>query len=140
MEQSIHVTRQYDNAEPLSIRIQTHSLYTDRKINLNEEAVALMELSGQEAVLDAGCGTGGFLRHLLSIEHQGPLVGVDQSAGMVDQTKSEGIECVLGDVRELLSMTEAFNGLLPDTCCIMSLISLRLCVNFKEFLFPKDVY
>ncbi|WP_051620281.1 class I SAM-dependent methyltransferase [Paenibacillus sp. UNC451MF] len=101
MEQSIHVTRQYDNAEPLSIRIQTHSLYTDKKINLNDEAISLMELVGQEAVLDAGCGTGGFLRHLLNKGHQGRLVGVDQSAGMVEQTKCEGIEGILGDVREL---------------------------------------
>ena len=101
MEQSIHVTRQYDNAEPLSVRIQIHAMYTDKQINLNEEAVSLMNLSGQEAVLDAGCGTGSFLRHLLNMGHLGRLVGIDQSAAMVEQTKCEGIECVLGDVREL---------------------------------------
>ncbi|GAA4841984.1 class I SAM-dependent methyltransferase [Paenibacillus vulneris] len=101
MEPSKQITRQYDHAEPLSIRIQTHALYTDRKINLDKEAVALMKLTGEEAVLDAGCGTGSFLKHLFHAGHQGRLVGLDQSAGMIEQTKSEGIEGVIGDVREL---------------------------------------
>ena len=77
------VKRQYAATDPLKVRIETHRLYEERRVDLDEEAARLLDLAGGESVLDVGCGPGFFLDYLRRQGRAGRLVGVDQSAAML---------------------------------------------------------
>lgn len=53
------------------------------RIDLPSWALGLAGLTGNETVLDVGCGNGAYLAWLNGRHHEGPLVGVDLSAGML---------------------------------------------------------
>ncbi len=95
------VARQYASSNPLAVRVRTHQLYGERQIDLDEVCYAALELTGHEALLDAGCGPGGFLTYIRDQGHTGRLTGLDQSTAMVENVEALGIEAVLGDVQSL---------------------------------------
>ena len=95
------VVRQYTSADPLVVRMRTHQLYGERKVDLDEVCYAALELSGDEALLDAGCGPGRFLDYIGARGHRGRLVGLDQSAAMVAEVAALGFEAFQGDVQRL---------------------------------------
>lgn len=71
------------------------------------QVLGRMPLRGDEAVLDAGCGTGGVTRMLLECLPQGRVIGVDGSQAMIDQARAnledldERVELRVGDLLEL---------------------------------------
>jgi SAM-dependent methyltransferase len=77
------VRQQYATTDPLKVRIETHRLYEERRVDLDEEAAKLLDRVGDESVLDVGCGPGRFLDYLRHQGHAGRLVGLDQSAAML---------------------------------------------------------
>jgi SAM-dependent methyltransferase len=77
------VRHQYKTTELLRIRRETHQRYSETPLDLDVECAALLGLAGDEALLDVGCGPGGFLRHLRGNGHRGRLAGLDQSAAMI---------------------------------------------------------
>jgi ubiquinone/menaquinone biosynthesis C-methylase UbiE len=100
------VARQYATADPLRVRMRTHELYEERRVDLDEICHAALELQGDESLLDAGCGPGRFLALISGRGHRGRLVGLDQSAAMVDEigklaVPGHRIEAVHGDVQSL---------------------------------------
>jgi trans-aconitate 2-methyltransferase len=66
-----------------------------------------LPLRGDEAVLDAGCGSGGVTRMLLERLPRGRVIGVDGSQAMIDQARAnleewgERVELRVGDLLEL---------------------------------------
>ncbi|MDF2958286.1 MAG: hypothetical protein K0S39_21 [Paenibacillus sp.] len=101
MNQKDKVEEQYLNSEPLKIRMDTHRLYSEKRMNLDMEAMKLMNLNGSEAILDVGCGPGAFLRFLRDHGHQGRLAGLDRSPAMIAEAEDESIEGFVGDVQQL---------------------------------------
>lgn len=92
--------KQYGSPDPLQVRIDIHKRYQTRDIDLDAESKRLLRLSGDESLLDAGCGPGQFLTYLCEHGHFGRLVGLDQSAGMIERLPSS-LEGVVGDVQRL---------------------------------------
>lgn len=95
------VTRQYMSADPLVVRMRTHQLYGERQVDLDEICYRALDLTGNEELLDAGCGTGRFLDYIRERGHDGQLVGLDQSAAMVARVRELGLDAVEGDVQHL---------------------------------------
>jgi trans-aconitate 2-methyltransferase len=53
------------------------------QLAMAEEVLALLELNGNERVLDVGCGNGNVTKHIAERVPQGSVVGVDASADMI---------------------------------------------------------
>lgn len=95
------VARQYASSDPLQVRMKTHQLYGERRVDLDAVCYTALELDGDEEILDAGCGPGRFLDYIRRQGHAGALVGLDQSAAMVDEVIGLGFDAVQGDVQTL---------------------------------------
>jgi ubiquinone/menaquinone biosynthesis C-methylase UbiE len=67
-----------------------------------------------KAVLDAGCGTGRMMAYLVTRNSALELIGVDQSAAMLDQARAAGAErtVVQGDLADLPFDQSRFDGIL----------------------------
>jgi SAM-dependent methyltransferase len=98
--QSDDVQRQYKTAGLLRIRAETHRRYSEAPIDADAECAAVLGLSGDEALLDVGCGPGAFLRYLSGHGHHGRLAGLDQSRAMITEAErvaaGTGIEWFTG--------------------------------------------
>ncbi|MBR7834549.1 class I SAM-dependent methyltransferase [Actinospica durhamensis] len=77
------VQQQYQTTDLLRIRVETHQRYTEQPLDLDQACTNVLGLTGDEALLDVGCGPGAFLRHLRAQGHRGRLAGLDQSRAMV---------------------------------------------------------
>jgi ubiquinone/menaquinone biosynthesis C-methylase UbiE len=77
------VRQQYQTTDPLQTRILTHQRYSERDIDLHAACRDAVGLTGDEALLDVGCGPGEFLTYLHAHGHAGRLAGLDQSTGMI---------------------------------------------------------
>ena len=95
------VVRQYASTDPLKVRIQTHQLYGERQLDLNEICFDALGLRGEEALLDAGCGPGHFLAYIRERGHEGDLIGLDQSAAMVAEVATLGFRAIQADIQQL---------------------------------------
>ncbi len=97
-----------------------------------------MAMSAQ-SVLDAGCGTGSFLREVRDAGHAGRLCGLDPAAGMLEQArKYPDIEWVQGDLGsvawaqefDLIVMTgHAFQTLVGDAELRVALAAVRAALT-----------
>ncbi len=105
----------YSTAEALDIRIETHRRYSTAPIQLVDRALALLPISGQEVVLDAGCGSGYFLLPLAKKLTRGRAVGLDLSWGVmreaIETAQQEGlpITFLVGDVEEFPFAEKTFD-------------------------------
>ncbi len=78
----------YASDNVLSIKKRVHELYSSVPINLNAEICDLLDLEGDESLLDIGCGTGDFLIYLRKIQkHSGILFGADLTSGVFEKNK-----------------------------------------------------
>jgi SAM-dependent methyltransferase len=71
----------------------------------------LAELTGDEAVLDVGCGNGAYLAALVERGHRGRVTGVDASAGMLAAVAAP-VPLANGDVQALPFPAAAFDVVL----------------------------
>ena len=62
---------------------------------------AVLALRGPEVVIDVGCGNGHDLAPLADSAHQGPLIGIDLSLGMVSEIHPARVHRVQGDAMAL---------------------------------------
>jgi len=95
--------QQYLTTDPLKVRIETHSRYSERQVNLDSLCHAELRLEGAERVLDAGCGPGAFMSYLRRLGHRGRLVGLDRSDAMIAEAlqRDASVEWAVGDVERL---------------------------------------
>jgi trans-aconitate 2-methyltransferase len=71
---------------------------------IGREVVARLELTGDETVLDAGCGTGRVTQALVERLPRGHVIGVDGSAEMVAAARArlgDGVELLVQDLEQL---------------------------------------
>ena len=87
---SDEVHQQYKTTDLLRIRRETHLRYTEVPLDLDAECATVLDLGGDEALLDVGCGPGVFLRFLRSRGHGGRLAGSDQSTAMIAEAERAG--------------------------------------------------
>jgi trans-aconitate 2-methyltransferase len=80
----------------------------DRVSDLQEEwsraVIDRLELSGDETVLDAGCGSGRVTRRLLDRLPRGRVIGVDASPSMIEEARrnlGDGVELIASDLLDL---------------------------------------
>lgn len=85
------VQQHYASSNPLKTRIETHQRYSDRQLDLDGEVYRLMQLTGDESMLDVGCGPGLFTRYLRGRGHSGRIVGYDQSAAMLVEGRGHAV-------------------------------------------------
>lgn len=110
----------YSTAEALNIRIETHSRYSTAPIQLADWALALLPISGQEVVLDAGCGSGYFLLPLAKKLTRGQAMALDLSGGVmqkaIETAQQEGlpITFLAGDVEELPFADRTFDMVMAN--------------------------
>lgn len=102
MEQAEIIKAQYGTQDKLRARIETHRKYTVGQ-DLEAAVDAALGLQGGENLLDVGTGPGDFPGRLREGGHTGRLVGLDQSAGMVETAsgKHPDVEFLQGDVQNL---------------------------------------
>ncbi|PSP79093.1 SAM-dependent methyltransferase [Halobacteriales archaeon QS_1_68_20] len=79
---------------------------------MRDEAIAMLDLAGDERVLDVGCGTGFATEPL--VEHAGKVHGLDQSVHQLEQAwdklgKYDPVRFVLGDAERLPYRDDAFD-------------------------------
>jgi SAM-dependent methyltransferase len=79
---------QYRTADNLEAR---QSIYAYRQPPLNMAAAVLsaVVVTGDELVLDVGCGNGRYLAELGRRGHRGPLIGTDISEGMLKAARQQ---------------------------------------------------
>lgn len=104
------VAAQYATERHLLTRIQTHERYSVGP-GLESTVDRLLALKGDEAVLDVGTGPGDFPGRLRAEGHQGRIVGLDFSAGMVARASEQhgNVEFQQGDAATLLFPDAAFD-------------------------------
>lgn len=106
-----HLAEQYSTDENLRVRYETHQLYTVGA-ELEPAVDAVLQLDGDESLLDVGTGPGGFPARLIGGGHRGRVVGVDQSAGMVAKARATcpRVEFFQADAAALPFADESFDA------------------------------
>src|SRR2546425_12922482 len=96
------------------------------------EVVGRLDLSGDERVLDAGCGTGQVTRELLRRLPNGSVVALDGSPAMIEQARARldggRVEFVVHDLLDPIPVTPV-DALLSTATIHLALESVRLFAN-----------
>jgi ubiquinone/menaquinone biosynthesis C-methylase UbiE len=80
---------QYSTSNNLRIRADTHRLYSEHSDPLREEVVGHLALEPDLAVLDLGCGPGGY--HPAISSAGATVVGIDRSHGMLREARARAV-------------------------------------------------
>ena len=95
----------YATDEHLAVRIRTHELYSEPKIDFQKWVINIMPWHGNEWVLDVGAGPGTYFGLVSERIPQGQLVAGDLSAGMLKRgqrhPQAERIQFVNLDAQRL---------------------------------------
>jgi trans-aconitate 2-methyltransferase len=92
------------NTGPREWDADTYDEVSDPQFEWGTEVLERLELSGEETVLDAGCGSGRVSAELLKRLPRGRLVAVDGSAAMIAKAKErlgDEVTCLVADLAEL---------------------------------------
>ncbi|MBS3152876.1 methyltransferase domain-containing protein [Candidatus Woesearchaeota archaeon] len=76
----------------LKTRKNFYSKYCNPLINSKEEVFKLLNIKGNEKILDVGCGNGDFLAYIEDKGCSGEMIGVDISKGMIEEAKKLNID------------------------------------------------
>ena len=95
-------TVQYRTDVNLAAR-QSIYAFQEPRIDLVSTVLGLAGLTGDETVVDVGCGNGIYLAGLARRGHRGPTIGVDLSPGMLAATRrgAPAARLVVGDAAAL---------------------------------------
>ena len=96
-----YIAHQYGDDRNLAARQSIYSFQQPR-LDLHGSSLDLAELTGDESILDVGCGNGRYLSELQTRGHRGIVCGADLSAGMLRTARSAA-----GDDPLLLSDAQA---------------------------------
>lgn len=92
------------SAQPRDWDATTYDRVADPQEGWAREVIERLELSGDEIVLDAGCGSGRVTRLLLERVPRGRVIGVDASPSMIAkarETLGADVELIVADLVEL---------------------------------------
>jgi len=99
----------YANAEPLSVRIETHRRYSVPPVDLPAWALDRHLWRGDETVLDIGTGTGQYLAPLRRQVPRGRIIAGDLARGMLHDLRAKGVPggaCLLNADAEALPLAD----------------------------------
>lgn len=83
--------RNVQYADPANfVARQSIYAYQQPRLRIHDWALDLADLTGDETVLDVGCGNGSYLAALHRRGHRGLVVGMDLSAGMLQSARASG--------------------------------------------------
>ena len=108
-----YVDKQYGDDRNLATR-QSIYAYQRPRHDLYNSSLDLAGLTGEEAILDVGCGNGRYLETLRARGHRGPVFGADLSAGMLRTARPANADVPLlaTDVQALPFPTASFDVVL----------------------------
>ncbi len=92
------------NSGPREWDAETYDAVSEPQFEWGMEVLDRLELSGDEAVLDAGCGSGRITSELLGRTPDGRLLAVDGSEAMIEKARQrlgERAEYLVADLAEL---------------------------------------
>ena len=89
------VNHQYKTDANLAAR-QSIYRFQQPRVEIYATALGFADLQGDEAVLDIGCGNGGYLAELQRRGHRGPVIGFDLSPGMLAAARPVATAAALG--------------------------------------------
>lgn len=92
------------NTGPREWDAETYDEVSDPQFEWGTEVLERLDLTGEEAVLDAGCGSGRVAAELLQRLPNGRLIAVDGSAAMIEKAKERlgsDVTYVVADLSEL---------------------------------------
>lgn len=92
------------NTGPREWDAKTYDAISDPQFNWGMEVLGRLELSGDETVLDAGCGSGRVTEELMKRLPSGRMIAVDGSEAMIAEARErlgEGVTYVVTDLSEL---------------------------------------
>jgi trans-aconitate 2-methyltransferase len=90
--------------EPRDWDAKAYDRVSDVQERWARDVIDRLELSGDETVLDAGCGTGRVTKLLLELVPDGRVIGVDASPSMIEKarrTLGDRVELIVSDLLEL---------------------------------------
>jgi ubiquinone/menaquinone biosynthesis C-methylase UbiE len=96
-----YIAQQYGDDQNLATRQSIYSFQHPR-LDLHGSSIDLAELTGDESILDVGCGNGRYLSELGARSHHGFVCGADLSAGMLQTARPAA-----GDAPLLVSDAQA---------------------------------
>lgn len=105
---------QYADDRNLAAR---QSIYAFRqpRVDFPAQVIDVVRPGGQEVVADVGCGNGGYLAELARRGHQGPVLGVDLSPGMLHAARARAVRlpaaCLLAGDASRLPFRSGFSDL-----------------------------
>lgn len=132
------MTDEYLSMEPLAIRKRTHTKYSEVEDDIDQNVLTALRLTGDESVLDVGCGTGSLLRRLVAGGHRGRLVGLDKSdAAATALADLPSVSVEIGDAVSLPFPADEFRIVLarhmlyhvPDLDAALSEAGRVLCAD-----------
>ncbi|EHL76080.1 hypothetical protein HMPREF1014_01204 [Bacillus sp. 7_6_55CFAA_CT2] len=105
------VKRQYNVSNHLQTRIDTHTHYEEKHVDLDKLVIKHLQLQGEENILEVGCASGKFLSLLQTNGHKGPFTGFDQSEAMLAEAAKTNnlIEWKRGDASKLPFETNCYD-------------------------------
>jgi trans-aconitate 2-methyltransferase len=92
------------NTGPLDWDAKTYDAVSDPQFSWGMEVLERLELRGDEAAIDAGCGSGRVTAELLERLPDGDVVAVDGSPAMIEQARErlgERVSYLVADLSEL---------------------------------------
>lgn len=106
-----YTTKNYVNSSHLKTRKNFHNIYSKPSINLNEEVFRSVKLNSNERILDIGCGYGDLLKFFRISGHQGELIGIDISPGMIKDAQLDNKDTTfnIGNGEELNFINNSFD-------------------------------
>ncbi len=102
----------YDADDDLRVRREFHEKYSRMKGNFHEWVIGLLPIQPADHLLDVGTGPGDFPRLLRRLGHQGVVVGMDLSEGMIRTAQDNDLArtWVVADAQQLPFADGTFNG------------------------------
>ncbi|MFZ0548092.1 MAG: methyltransferase domain-containing protein [Candidatus Promineifilaceae bacterium] len=98
-DENKYLREQYKTQDNLQVRIQTHEKYTQPKIDFNAFVLDQISWSGQETVIDVGCGAGVYVES--AQQRGGAYYACDLSFGMLQGLNRPGLSRVNLDAQQL---------------------------------------
>ncbi len=112
IDESEYLRKQYKNQDNLQVRIQTHEKYTHPKIDFISFILNNVPWTGQETVIDVGCGAGAYVEQTRKRCHK-YFVG-DLSFGMLQGLPMADLSRVNIDAQQLPFADETADVILAN--------------------------
>lgn len=107
-----YVRRQYETQDNLNVRIRTHQLYGEPRLDFAEWVMERINWQGNEQVVDVGCGSGIYTKPALA--RAGHYVAADLSLGMLQKLEQPHLDRVALNAQALAMAANSADVILAN--------------------------